>query len=112
DWRGSRLRARRRRARYPSGRRATSCSDLAATRPRSARVPPESRRAAGIEGRPGFAGAPRTLGGFGGPYRGPPILEDSRLFSGRGLDRAEVLVDVAAEDAGHLARAHGRGPGE
>src|SRR5438128_12068980 len=60
-----------------------------------------------IEERLGFAEALRTSGGYGGPFRGPPILT-----SDGGPDAAEVLVDVAREDAGHLAGAHRRRAGE
>src|SRR2546429_5245031 len=43
---------------------------------RSATGFPGRRRAlGGLEERPGFAGALRTSGGFGGPCRGPPCIQ-------------------------------------
>src|SRR5438105_15366893 len=37
-------------------------------------MPGRSERWRRLEERPGFAGALRTFGGFGGPFRGPPFL--------------------------------------
>src|SRR2546426_1979771 len=54
----------------------------------------------GVEGRHGFAGAPRAFGGFGGPFRGPPSggigREPHRL-------RARLVVGDDVDD-GRLAR--------
>ena len=52
-----------------------------------------------------------STGGDGGAIDGPPTLSFGLLADGR-PDAAEVLVDVAREDAGHLTGAHRRGAGE
>src|SRR5258706_513334 len=55
-------------------------------------------------------GAPKTWGVWGA-ISWPPILT-IQLVPDRGLNAAEVLVDVAAEDPGHLAGAHRGRAGE
>src|SRR5207237_6674718 len=74
----------------------------------SRRVPTARGSVARVEERPGFAGAPPSAGGSGGPFRGPSVTSSHRELR-RADGEARVLAADRLRDTGP-AMLHGPAP--